>query len=60
MLEEFGALPAAEGFERVYYPGEPEDEMRKLRAVKGIPIDPGLRRQLVALGERLGVSTAGF
>ena len=60
MLGEFGGLPAAEGFERVFFPGQPEDEIRKLRAVEGIPIDPGLRRELVALGKRLGVSTAGF
>jgi len=60
MLGEFSALPTAEGFERVFFPGQLEDEMRRMRAVGGIPIDPGLHRELLALGQRLGVSITGL
>lgn len=56
MLAEFGALPPAEGFERLYYPGEVEGRQRVLRRAQGIPIDPGLYAELVALGARYGVT----
>jgi LDH2 family malate/lactate/ureidoglycolate dehydrogenase len=59
MLAEFGVLPPAEGCERVYYPGQVEAERRQRRRAEGIPIDPGLYRELEALGERLGVPFAG-
>ena len=59
MLEEFTALPPAEGFGRVYYPGQPEGERRQQRDVEGIPIDPGLREELRRLGERSGIPFPG-
>ena len=59
LLAEFGALPPAEGFERVYFPGQVEAERQERRRVEGIPIDPGLYRELVALGGRLGVPLPG-
>jgi ureidoglycolate dehydrogenase (NAD+) len=55
MLREFGQLPPAEEFERVYYPGQIEGERRQRRRVEGIPIDPGLYQELEALGKRYGV-----
>jgi LDH2 family malate/lactate/ureidoglycolate dehydrogenase len=55
MLTEFGRLPPAEGFERVYYPGQIEAGRRKKRSVEGIPLDPGLYRELEGLGRRFGV-----
>ena len=59
MLSEFGALPPAEGFERVYYPGQIEGLRRERRRVEGIPIDPGLYEELQGLGERFGVPLPG-
>jgi ureidoglycolate dehydrogenase (NAD+) len=56
MLEEFTALPPAEGFQRVCYPGQLEGERRQRRTVEGIPIDPGLYRELAGLGTRFGIS----
>lgn len=59
MLQELNALPPAEGFERVYYPGQTEGECRQRRSVSGIPIDPGLHGELEALGKRLNVPFPG-
>jgi len=56
MLDEFGKLPPAEGFEQVYYPGQIEGLRREQRRVDGIPIDPGLYDELRGLGDRFGVS----
>jgi ureidoglycolate dehydrogenase (NAD+) len=50
MLQEFGALPPAEGFGRVYYPGQIQGELRRQRSIEGIPIDPGLHQELLELG----------
>jgi ureidoglycolate dehydrogenase (NAD+) len=55
MLRELGDLPPAEGFDRVYYPGQIEGLRRERRKVEGIPIDPGLYQELAELGERFGV-----
>ena len=55
MLEEFGDLPLADGFRRIYYPGEIEGLTARERGQNGIPIDAGLRQELEALGARLGV-----
>lgn len=59
MLAEFGDLPPAEGFERVYYPGQIEGLRRKQRRENGIPIDPGLCEELAGLGRRYGVPFPG-
>ena len=56
MLDEFGDLPPAEGFDRVYYPGEVEGLRREQRRAEGIPIDPGLYYELRGLGSRFKVS----
>jgi len=59
MLAEFGALPPAEGFERVYYPGQIEGLRREQRRAEGIPIDPGLYQELEALGSRFDIPFPG-
>jgi len=59
MLSEFTALAPAEGFERVYYPGQIEGLQRQQRRIEGIPIDPGLYEELQGLGERFGVPFPG-
>ena len=58
MVKEFNELPPADGFDRVYYPGQIEAECRARRAEKGIPIEPGLFQELVLLGEKCGVPFA--
>lgn len=55
MLEEFGELPPAEGFDQVYYPGQIEGESRQRRRAEGIPIEPGLLQELRELGQRFDV-----
>lgn len=59
MLEEFNALPSAEGFDQVYYPGQVGGERRRRSSVEGIPIDPGLYEELEELGKRLDVPFPG-
>jgi ureidoglycolate dehydrogenase (NAD+) len=59
MLREFGTLPPAEGFDRVYYPGQIEGEWRRRRQVEGIPIEQGLYQELKALGHETGVPFPG-
>lgn len=59
LIDELHALPAAEGHERVLYPGEKEGLTRRRRIVEGIPIEPGLERELRMLGQRYGVVLGG-
>ncbi len=55
MLQELNAMPPAEGFDRVYYPGQLEGERRRQREADGIPIEPGLYQELQELSEGFGV-----
>jgi ureidoglycolate dehydrogenase (NAD+) len=41
MIAQLGAIPPADGFDRVRFPGEPELEMKRRREREGIPV--GLR-----------------
>lgn len=59
MLNEFTALDPAEGFDRVFYPGEIEGLRREQRRAEGVPIDPGLREELTELGQRFNVPFPG-
>jgi ureidoglycolate dehydrogenase (NAD+) len=59
MLQEFGDLPPADGFQRIYYPGEIEGLTARERGLNGIPIDAGVRHELETLGARLGISFPG-
>ena len=56
MLKELNAMPPAEGFSKVYYPGQVEGERREQRRAQGIPIEPGLYRELVEVGARFGIT----
>ena len=55
MIAELRTIPPAEGFDRVYYPGEIEAERMNERRAKGIPIEEGLHNELVTLAHELGV-----
>ena len=55
MISELNAIPPAQGFSTVYYPGQVEGEKRELRRIQGIPIDPGLYRELAEVGQRFGI-----
>lgn len=59
MLKEFTALEPADGFERVYYPGQIEGLQREHRRAEGIPIEPGLAEELAELGRRFQVPFPG-
>jgi LDH2 family malate/lactate/ureidoglycolate dehydrogenase len=58
LLGQISASPAAEGFEAVLLPGEPELRMRERRLVDGIPLAQSTWDELVALAAECGVSTA--
>ncbi len=55
MVQEMHAVPPADGFDRVYYPGEIEAERMADRSVRGIPIDDGVLDDLDDLAAKLGV-----
>ena len=59
MLQEFEALPPADGFDKVYYPGQIEGKRREKRSVEGVPIDPGLYEELSKLGKRFAITFPG-
>ena len=46
----------APGAERIYVAGEKEYEMEQLRAEKGIPVNPNLRRELETMRDELGIA----
>ncbi len=58
MVEELHAMPPAEGFDKIYYPGEIEAERSEDRSVNGIPIDDGVLTDLDALADRLNIPSA--
>ena len=55
MVSELHEMPPAEGFDRVYYPGEIEGNRITDYTANGIPVDEGVLEDLEALAERLGV-----
>ena len=55
MLDEFGELPPADGFDQVYYPGQIEGLRRQQRLAEGIPLPPGLCNELKDLGNQFHV-----
>ena len=57
MLGEFTALEPAEGFDRVYYPGEIEGLRREQRRAEGVPIESGLADELAELGKHYNVTS---
>lgn len=54
-VAELHDLPRTDPGTPVLHPGEPEATRRAQRGANGIPIEPGLVRELAALGDRLGV-----
>ncbi|NLV74751.1 MAG: Ldh family oxidoreductase [Chloroflexi bacterium] len=56
MVSELNSMPPAEGFNKVYYPGQVEGEKREKRMREGVPIDPGLYRELSEVGREWGVT----
>ena len=55
MISELHTIPPAEGFSSVMYPGQVEGERRLQRQTQGVPIDPGLRRELSEVGARFRI-----
>ena len=55
MCDELNAVTPAPGFTRVSYPGQLEGECRQIRRAEGIPLDPGLYRELTELGRSVNV-----
>jgi LDH2 family malate/lactate/ureidoglycolate dehydrogenase len=49
------ACPTAPGVERIFVPGEIEYETEQRRRIEGIPINPALRTELIALAAELGL-----
>jgi len=59
MLQEFSELPPAQGFSRVFFPGEIEGGRRTKRQAEGVPIDPGLYAELYSLGQDHAIEFPG-
>jgi ureidoglycolate dehydrogenase (NAD+) len=59
-IAELHALPRKNPATPIYFPGELEALMRVERLASGIPIEPGLLRELVDLGNRLEVRVEGL
>jgi LDH2 family malate/lactate/ureidoglycolate dehydrogenase len=55
MLGQLRGMEPAEGYERVFVPGDPEAIARADRLERGIPLHPLVIDDLRALGERKGV-----
>ncbi|WP_164985262.1 Ldh family oxidoreductase [Ammoniphilus sp. CFH 90114] len=55
MIAEIRSLPLAEGFEKIYLPGEIELERTVERESFGIPLSHKLMNELEAVGKRYGV-----
>ncbi|HXG36585.1 MAG TPA: Ldh family oxidoreductase [Dehalococcoidia bacterium] len=54
-LREVRTAPRKAGVERIYIPGELESELKERRLRDGLPIPPGLRKELETLGQETGV-----
>ena len=50
--------PTAAGFDRMRIAGEPERETRAERLAAGVPIDQTTWREIIAAGEKVGISAA--
>lgn len=59
-VAELHALPRRDPQVPIYHPGEPEDVCRAKRVREGIPIDAGLRSQLLDIGRRLQLDVSVF
>lgn len=55
MIREYRALPKAAGVDRIYLPGEIEQEIEKRRRSEGIPLHPAIIASLKGLAKELGI-----
>ena len=55
MVTELTTGVPAEGFDRIYYPGEIEADRMVDRKKQGVPIEDGLMAELNELADNLGV-----
>lgn len=55
VIREIRESPKAEGFQRIYIPGEIEAECMARRLEEGIPLSQDVVQKLTAMGEELGV-----
>ncbi|HLI65078.1 MAG TPA: malate/lactate/ureidoglycolate dehydrogenase [Caulobacteraceae bacterium] len=60
MLDYIRATPAAEGFDRVRLPGDPEREMMAKRLAEGIPIDDNTWREIREAAASVGINDEVF
>jgi L-2-hydroxycarboxylate dehydrogenase (NAD+) len=54
-IREYQALPKAAGVDRIYMPGEVEQEIEKQRRRNGIPLHPAVVSSLKELARELGI-----
>jgi LDH2 family malate/lactate/ureidoglycolate dehydrogenase len=54
-IARFRNAKPAKGFEKVLIPGDPEREIEAQRMKAGIPVIAGVVKDLLALGEKMGV-----
>lgn len=57
MIREIRQIPLAEGFERIYLPGEIEYEKTAEREQYGIPLSDSVIQELEAVGKRYGMAS---
>jgi LDH2 family malate/lactate/ureidoglycolate dehydrogenase len=55
VIREIHESPKAEGYDRIYMPGEMEAECKAKRQVEGIPLDADVVMRLTNMGNELGV-----
>jgi hypothetical protein len=59
MANEARQQPSAAPGGEVLVPGDPEYRIERVRAVEGIPVEPGLRKDLgLGVGTRVGAASA--
>ncbi len=56
IIDEMRSCPTAPGVERVFVPGEIEEETERRRRAEGIPLRAALQEELRSLGAQLGVA----
>jgi LDH2 family malate/lactate/ureidoglycolate dehydrogenase len=57
MIGEIRGLPLAQGFDRIYLPGEIERDLAAEREARGIPLGEAMLKELEEAGSRYGVTS---
>jgi LDH2 family malate/lactate/ureidoglycolate dehydrogenase len=60
MVREIRQIPKVDGVERIYLPGEIEEEKHRDRAIGGIPLSPEILHELSTVAVRYGISSPLF